>query len=57
MDQGRFFFCIEYVPTIAMRRFIDGKQFYVAIGYGRKRTSDRNWNPDTSIEASGHRPT
>jgi hypothetical protein len=46
----------EYVPTIAMRRFIDGNQFYVAIGYGRQRTSDRNWNPDTLIEASWTSP-
>jgi hypothetical protein len=30
----------EWIPTLAMRRFYGGNQFYAALGYGQQRTSD-----------------
>ena len=33
----------EWIPTLQLRRFYDGYQFRLALGFGRQRASDRNW--------------
>ena len=40
----------EWIPTLQLRRFYGGNQFRIAIGYGRQRASDRDWQPTKLAE-------
>jgi len=33
----------EWIPTLQLRRFYSGNQFRIALGWGRQRASDRDW--------------
>jgi hypothetical protein len=40
----------EWIPTLQLRRFYGGNQFRIAVGYGRQRASDRDWQPTKLAE-------
>jgi hypothetical protein len=42
----------QAVPTLQLRRHVDGWRYTVAAGYGRQRAADTAWRPARLVEAS-----
>lgn len=42
----------QAIPTIQMRRYINGWRYSVAAGYGTQRAADTSWRPARLLEAS-----